>query len=90
MDNRYGMTEMDYLTKKVVKCIMGKSSEWFLEIREKEVNVDDYDYQYQQYLLDNNRSGVRNTALSGNAPRCNPNCVSPTFLIKKKNKHGKF
>lgn len=69
---------------------MGKSSEWFLEIREKEMNaVDDYDYQYQQYLL-NNRSGVRNTALSGNAPRCNPNCVSPTFLIKKKNKHGKF
>ena len=68
---------------------MGKSSEWFLEIREKEVNVDDYDYQYQQYLLDNNRSGVRNTALSGNAPRCNPNCVSPTFLIKKRNdKHS--
>jgi len=55
-----------------------------MEMREKEANVDDTDYQYQQYLLDN-RSGVRNTALSGNAPRCNPNCVSPTFLIKKKN-----
>ena len=68
---------------------MGRMKSLFMEMREKEANVDDYDYQYQQYLL-NNRSGVRNTALSGNAPRCNPNCVSPTFLIKKKDKHGKF
>jgi hypothetical protein len=30
---------------------MGKSGELFLQIREKEIQVDDSDYQYHRWLL---------------------------------------
>lgn len=67
---------------------MGRMKDLFMSIREREVDIDDYDFQYQEYL---SKGWTQKQSLSSNTQLLShtANQLSSPFLNKKENDKSK-